>query len=211
MKVLMYQRITQFFLLIGLLLGLSGCMPSLRVNAPATAFDLGVLYLPASEGVVDGADKYVIIIPEVTVSGELNSPNMIYRYTNVLLNEPRAYANARWAQLPSEMIRFRAQQYLGAKYPVTLTSELGSRNSWVVRLTVEDFSQHFTSDQESVGVVQVRATLMHGGRFIEQRLFRTQVSSAPNAPGAAAAISAATDDVLSELCTWIDVHMQNQL
>lgn len=210
MKVQMYRRIMQFFLIIGLLTGVSGCIPSLRVDTPATVFDLGILYLPASTSIANATDEQVIIIPEVIVSGEINSSSMVYRYTNVLVNEPRSYANSRWAQLPAEMIRFRTQQYLGVKYPVALTSELGARDSWVVRLTVEDFSQHFMNDQDSVGVVQLRATLVRGGHLVEQRLFRAQVSSAPNAPGAAAAISTATDDVLSELLAWVDSHMQSQ-
>lgn len=209
MKLQMYQRIARSFLLIGLSLGMYGCIPSLKVNTPPTPFDLGVLNLPVNEGGID-ARAEVIIIPEVIVSGEIDSLNMVYRYTNVLVNEPKFYLSSRWAQHPSEMFRFRAQQYLGIGYPVTLTSELESDHSWVLRLVVEDFSQHFTSDQDSTGVVQVRATLMYGGSFIDQRLFRSQVAAQPNASGAAAAITTATDEVLSDLYGWIGRHIQNQ-
>ena len=194
---------------------ITGCSSILPSATPAsTVYDIG---LPKSLSVVpedarqNFSSRDVIVIPDALVDGAENGLGIVYRYTNVLNFEPRHYTNARWAQHPAELLRFRMLQHLGIRYPVVLNPDFVSANSWVLRLTLEEFAHHVSSDINSSGVVQIRVTLGQGNRFVAQKTFRAEVDATTvNVQGGVEAIARATDNVLNQIAEWSHGYIQAQ-
>ena len=206
MKNRLHVYISRIVCMAGLCVGLVACAP-IRPHSPQLVeYDFGVVTEPARvASLTPASGGGVVFIPDVRVSGAIEGQLIVYRYANVQAHEPRTYTQSIWVQPPAEMLRIRAQQFLGQHYLVVLNPELASRSSWTLLFTLEDFSQHFSSDQESAGIVQLRATLVHNGAIVEQRLFQVvRPAVSADAAGAVQALSQATDETLGQVLSWLD-------
>lgn len=192
---------------------LSGCLPTIRGPADEPfLYDLGALPVVTSGAGVQVHTENMIGIPEISARGAIDSTDIVYRFSNVQTHESRKYTQSRWVGTPAEMLRVRAQQYLGVEHVVVLSTELVARAEWSLLLSLEDFSQHFSSEQDSTGVVQVRAILTHNGTVFEQKIFRVERQAiSADAPGAVQALADASDEVLRQMMVWVNERIGSQL
>ena len=130
----------------------------------------------------------------------------------------RPYAQARWSQPPAQLVQQRLREQLGQRRAVLKADDgaaqardaaQGGRLPVVLRVELEEFSQHFASAADSAAVVRLRATVVDltlAGEVLRgQRVFivRTPARSA-DAPGGVAALAAATTQVAQELADWLE-------
>ena len=174
-------------------------------DAPAV-FDLGPQRAQSTQAAAKPVINATLLIPPVAASPWLDNANIQYRLIYQDASRPDAYAQNRWAMSPAlmltERVRVRAR-FAGASRGV-VTAQDGAKADYALRIELEDFSQQFESAQASKGAARLRASLidqntraLHG-----QRTFSAERPAAPNAPGAAQALAAASDAVIEELVAW---------
>lgn len=127
----------------------------------------------------------------------------------------RAYTQARWSVSPAQMVQQRLREHLTQGGRVVLSAAAGEappsvqgRQVPVLRLALEEFSHVFTSAQDSVGWVRVRATLVEpapqGDVLLAQRVLEVrQPASAPNAAAGAQALAQGVDVLGADLTQWL--------
>src|SRR5262245_56445563 len=119
---------------------LAGCAigPEKR-DAPAV-FDLG----PQRNYGAYTADKPAInatlLIPTVSASPWLDSPNIIYRLMFNNAARPEAYAQNRWAMSPALLLTERLRARFAAASRGVVTTQDGARADYALRIELEDFS-----------------------------------------------------------------------
>ena len=119
--------------------------------------------------------------------------------------QPRPYAHSRWAAPVPQLLTQRLQQHLAANRPV-LDAAGGRMTAMSLSLTLDEFAQHFASEQSSSGVIRLRATLMGGQprRLIAQRSFAASAAApTPDAPGGVQALREAAGDIAAQLDAWL--------
>lgn len=126
-----------------------------------------------------------------------------------------AYAQARWSLPPAQLVQQRLREHLGQGGRAVLSAEPGEipasvrgYQAWVVHWSLEEFSHVFTSAQDSVGWVRVRATLVdpapQGDVLLAQRVFEVrQPAAQANAQSGVQALSQAVDVVGVEMQQWL--------
>ena len=122
--------------------------------------------------------------------------------------QPRPYAHSRWASPVPQLLAQRLQQTLSASRPV-LDAGNGRLAALELRLALDEFAQHFSSEQSSSGTIRLRATLMGGQprRLIAQRSFAASAAApTPDAPGGVQALREATGDIAAQLDAWLRQH-----
>jgi cholesterol transport system auxiliary component len=186
---------------------LVGCAGPKGTDAPAR-YDLGTGLVPAPAVPAAGAPVW---LAAVNAPSSLEGTHMLYRldYSNAL--QPRAYAQARWSMPVPELLAQRLRQQLAQKRVVLNPADgVQSRHSGtVLRLELEDFSQHFATPQQATAQLRLRATLSvwRGGveHLLDQRTLQaTQPCPSADAEGGVRALALATDQVLGELERWLD-------
>ena len=155
-----------------------------------------------------------LVLADVDASGALDGSAVLYRLAYADANQLRPYAHARWSAPPPQLIRQRLRQQLGRERAVLDLGESAAlaRNGGVaprvLRLDLEEFSQLFESQQQSWGVLRLRATVMDstpaGEKLLAQRSFVSrQPAQTPDAPGGVRALAAATDAAAEEIGQWL--------
>lgn len=211
MNVCMKNIFCRFALVLAVSFTVSGCFSGFNNPAP-TVYDLGPVTIVQENSSAEEVKDDMIIIPNIRARGIFNSKMIVYRLVYAQAYEPRTYAQSRWAADTTEMIRMQLQQVIGEKYPVTLTAELYESAKWVLWLSLEDFSQVFTTPDSSEGVIQIRCTLQHGNQIVGQRVFNARVPApSPDAPGGVQALSQGVELVAFELFEWLDESITNKL
>ena len=126
-----------------------------------------------------------------------------------------AYTEARWSLPPSQMVQQRLREHLGQGGRIVLSAEAGvippsvqGRQAPVLRLALEEFSHVFTSAEQGVGWVRVRATLINpapqGDVLLAQRLFEGQVpATAANAAAGVQALAQGVNDIGVQMNQWV--------
>ncbi|MDH1679664.1 ABC-type transport auxiliary lipoprotein family protein, partial [Comamonas aquatica] len=127
----------------------------------------------------------------------------------------RAYTQARWSVPPAQMVQQRLREHLTQGGRVVLSAAPGEalpsvqgRRVPVLRLALEEFSHVFTTAQDSVGWVRVRATLVdpapQGDVLLAQRVLEVrQPASAPNAAAGVQALAQGVDVLGGTLTQWL--------
>ena len=127
----------------------------------------------------------------------------------------RAYTQARWSVPPAQMVQQRLREHLTQGGRVVLSAAPGEalpsvqgRRVPVLRLALEEFSHVFTTAQDSVGWVRVRATLVdpapQGDVLLAQRVLEVrQPASAPNAAAGVQALAQGVDVLGGALTQWL--------
>ena len=192
------------FLLSFLFVCLSGCALWPEKRDPSTVFDLGPQRSYGSEAVNPHAIEAILLIPPVSASPWLDNPGIQYRLAYRDGSRPDAYAQHRWVMTPAQLFteRLRAR-FAGASRGV-VTAQDGAKADYALRIELEDFSQSFDAAQSSKVTVRVRASLIdvNTRALHAQRSFSTDRPAAPNAPGAAQSLAAASDAVIENLLIW---------
>jgi cholesterol transport system auxiliary component len=169
---------------------------------PNGVFDLGPQ--PSYAKTATSAIEATLLIPSVNASAWLDSTGMHYRLAYQDASRPDAYAQNRWAVAPALMLTERLRARMAATSRGVVTAQDGAKADYALRIELEDFSQWFDSAQSSTGAVRLRATLIDlNTRALQaQRTFSAQRPAAPNPPGAAQALAAASDALVEELIVW---------
>lgn len=210
------MRATPLLLTAALVLGLAACsnLPSLP-SQPAR-YDLG----PALAGQEPAPASTAIALPVLALDDiqartqNENSTAVLYRLGYVDAQALYAFAYARWSQPPAVLVQQRLREVLSQGRTV-LSSEGGAlaplvqgRPVPVLQLSLEEFTQTFSSAQQSDGVVRVRATLVEplrsGDVLLGQKVFAVrQPATSANAAGGVQALAQATDQVGAQLQQWL--------
>lgn len=182
---------------------LGGCsLPLPDKPVASDPWDLG----PAP-GITQGgaATGPALGIGEVAAPATLASTHMLYRLLYAGSDEqPFAYARARWAMPPPQLVDQRLRAALAARYPVLATGTPLTDIELHTELT--DFSQLFDTPEDSHAAVQLRATLLapRHGRLLGQRTFAAQAPApTADAAGGVRALRVATDQLIEEVRRWV--------
>ncbi len=199
-------------LLLVLLAALAGCKALPDKPTRQTMYDFG----PAApyEGTVSAQRPALLLLPEVEVSGILETPALLYRLGYQNPHELLPYAFARWSAPPGQLVRQRLRDVLGRDRPVLDSSagaaltRRGGTPPPVLRVELEEFSQLFDAPGESKGVVRLRCTLLEntggGERLVAQRSFDLQrPATSADAAGGVRALTAATEAAAQEIAAWL--------
>lgn len=176
-----------------------------------TMYDFGPI--PAGEA-PPAATRAPLLLPEVEVTGILESPSLLYRLAYEDAHQLRAYAFARWSAPPAQLVRQRLQDVLGRERAVldnaaaAALARRGGTPPPVLRVQLEEFSHVFDSPSESRGVLRLRCTLLEntagGERLVAQRSFLLQRPSPSADPaGGVRALTAAADAAAQEIGAWL--------
>jgi len=170
-------------------------------DAPAV-FDLGPQRTHAAATPVINA---TLLIPPVSTSPWLDSPNIMYRLSYRDAGRPEAYAQHRWAMSPALLLTERLRGRFASATRGVVGIQDGARADYSLRIELEDFSQSFDAAESSKATVRLRATLIDPNTrvFHAQKSFSVERPAAPNAPGAAQSLAAASDVVVEELVAWV--------
>lgn len=182
---------------------LSACATGGRRESPGL-FDLGPIQLapmPAAPAVVRLPP---LTVADIQASSWLETPQMFYRLAYANAQQPQPYASSRWATPPVQLFAQRVKARLAEAGGVVLSAQDGAANIPVLRIEVDDFTQHFTAPGQSSGHVSVRASVFRGRTWLAQKSLSRQVPApTPDAAGGVRALAAASDAVITDMMAWL--------
>lgn len=178
---------------------LSGC----AANAPSPAmYDLG----PAR---VTGAPAVPATLPPISI-GEpetpawLDTPAMMYRLSYANDQQVKGYAGSRWSMPPVQLFTQRLRTRLAQAGATVLSGSDTRPGVFLLRIDADDFSQNFTSPEQSQGQVSVRVSVLANRTVVAQQTFsREAFASSADAPGGARALAVASDAVIDDVMAWL--------
>lgn len=183
---------------------LSACA-GLPERAPAPLrYDFG----PAAAVTQPAPGTRPLLALRVQASPALDSPAMLYRLAYADAQQLRAYSQARWAMVPAELLQQRLREGLGRQYVLPPTGDAAPR---LLYIELEEFSQLFSSVDQSAGLLRLRASLLQrtagGEQLVAQRELQLQQPAASaDAAGGVRALGAATDAAVTELVQWLQMQ-----
>jgi cholesterol transport system auxiliary component len=183
---------------------LSACA-GLPERAPAPLrYDFG----PAATVTQPVAGTRPLLALRVQASPALDSSAMLYRLGYADAQQLRAYSQARWAMVPAELLQQRLREGLGRQYVLPPAGEAAPR---LLHIELEEFSQLFSSADQSAGLLRLRASLLQrtagGEQLLAQRDWQLQQPAASaDAAGGVRALGAATDAAVTELVQWLQMQ-----
>jgi cholesterol transport system auxiliary component len=196
------MKLCKYLFLLIFICTASGCAIGPEKRDPPAVFDLGPQRAyPAATPVINAT----LLIPPVSASPWLDSPNIVYRLSYRDAGRPEAYAQHRWAMSPALLLTERLRARFASIARGVVGIQDGARADYSLRLDLEDFSQSFDAAASSKATVRLRATLIDPNTraFHAQKSFSVERPAAPNAPGAAQSLAAASDAVVEELLAWV--------
>lgn len=178
---------------------LAGCAG----NTPSSMalYDLGPL---RAQNAAPSTPLPAISVADIQAPAWMDSQMMFYRlsYSNDL--QPRPYSSSKWTMPPAQLFEQRLKSGLARAGGVVVSASDGAINLPILRLAADDFSQTFESAGRSSVQVVIRASLFDGRVLRAQKVFASQMPAASaDAQGGAAALSAASDAIISEVGAWL--------
>ena len=197
-----------FYLNFAAVLLLGGCS-ALQPGPRPLVYDFGpgaVAMAPSNRM----ADLPPLVLSAVQAASALETTAVLYRLNYSDAQQLRPYALSRWSMPPAELLRQRLREQLGQRRAVLnpLDGVAVPGGAFSLRVELDEFSQLFTSANESTGLLRLRATLGRTGAgtetLVAQRSFVVQSpSTAADAVGGVKALTAAVDTVAQELDQWV--------
>jgi cholesterol transport system auxiliary component len=175
--------------------------------APKTVYDFGaVLAVPSAVLPASTQRSAAVALPEIEAGAGLDSPALLYRFQYADAQQLRPYTQARWSVPPAQLVRARLRDALAAQGPV-LTIE--GATPWVLRVELDEFSQLFEAPSSSFGLVRLRVNLLKNDQLHAQTSVLAR-SAAPtqDAAGGVRALTAATDDAVRQIATWLAANLK---
>ena len=157
-----------------------------------------------------------LALADVQSAGPVDGSTAVhYRLAYADARQLRPYQSARWSQPPAQLLEQRLRAVLGERRAVLradkalIAARQGQAPTAVLRVELEEFSQIFTSEQGSTGVVRLRATLVEptptGEQLLGQRLFvAQQAATSADAAGGTRALAEATQQAAQALAQWLE-------
>lgn len=177
------------------------------VMAPATA--------PAST-TAPASSLAPVALAEVSTTGvPEGSTAVLYRLAYANAQQLRPYGQARWSQPPAQLVQQALRDQMGQRRAVLLGEEGiaqlldNGRPPTVVRVQLEEFSQVFSAQDASAGLVRLRASIGEsttaGEKLVAQRVFVVQRPAATaDAVGGTRALAEATAQAAADLEQWLE-------
>ncbi len=167
---------------------------------PAVQYDLGPLKL---ENQGNLPVNIPVISTKVHAPDWMNENSMFYRLDYINDQQIRFYTESSWNTSPSRLFRNRLDACLVATGNAVADVKMSS-SALVLRIYLEDFSQHFTSPSDSVSRIALRASLFKGHDLIAQKRFQKDVASqTADAQGGARAMAQNSDELIVEIMNWL--------
>ncbi len=167
---------------------------------PAVLYDLGPL---KRENTVQLPEDMPIINTKVSAPEWMNENLMIYRLDYVNDQQVRFYTESSWNTSPSRLFENRLDAYL-ASAGSSVTGARTALPAWILRIYLEDFSQHFASPEANASRIALRASLFKGRDLVARKTFQKDVASrSADAPGGARAMAQASDEMIAEIVDWM--------
>ena len=188
----------------------SACTLGPDKREPSTVFDLGPARVEgAARGDAPPAINATLLIAPVSASPWLDNATMVYRLNYRDASRPEVYAQNRWAMPPALLLTERVRARFAGAARGVVTAQDGARADYALRIELEDFSQWFDDAQSSKVSVRLRASLIDiNTRALQaQKSFNVERPAAPDAPGAAQSLAAASDAVIEELVAWAQQNL----
>ena len=180
---------------------LAGCSSTSK-NPGNSTYDFG--QAPAPAAAQAAPPMGVLVVTDVTGVAALDSERMFYRlaYSDPL--RARSYANSRWASTPLSMVTQRIKLRLSQSGIKVLATTDAAAGMPILRMEIDDFTHTFDSATQSYGQLVLRASLFHGHKLIDQRVFNQKTSAATlDAAGGARALAESTDAAAAGMLAWL--------
>ena len=124
-----------------------------------------------------------------------------------------AYANSDWAAPPAAMLEQRLRSALAdGGWRAVVGPASNAQADFTLHVSVDDFSQVFTSPRESFGVLDATVT-MDGANdaLVAQRHFHFRVAApGADAAGGVKALDTASQDFANQLRDWLRAQQPNR-
>ncbi|KAA3651540.1 ABC-type transport auxiliary lipoprotein family protein [Denitromonas sp.] len=176
-----------------LFIGLSGCNSFGVIPESFAIYDIG------PQGNVPVQVAVPLVGVDVFAPSWLSSSAMQYRLVPQQPLERRAYTNSRWAGMPSEMVRIVAGRVIEA---LPATNGSGCR----LRIDVDEFIQRFDTVDRSVGLIELRASLLapRTDAVLAHQAFAVEVPApTADAAGGVVAMRAGVNRLTVEVGQWL--------
>jgi len=184
-----------------LALVLAGCV-SIGQSAPPTLYDLGPLHAAGAASVPLNLPP--ISVAETQAQSWLNNHAMYFRLAYANDQQPRPYADSRWAMAPTLLFSQRLKARLAQAGGVVLSASDGATNIPLLRLEADDFMQTFSSADLSIAQVVIRASVFNGRTLMAQKTFSRQAPApSADAAGGVKAFALASDAVIADMMAWL--------
>lgn len=157
-----------------------------------------------------------VALAEVSTAGvPEGSTAVLYRLAYANAQQLRPYGQARWSQPPAQLVQQALRDQMGQRRAVLLGEEGiaqlldNGRPPTVVRVQLEEFSQVFSAQDASAGLVRLRASIGEsttaGEKLVAQRVFTVQRPAATaDAVGGTRALADAAAQAAAELEQWLE-------
>lgn len=194
---------------------MAGCssLPSPPARALVYDFGPGLSQVPSPPV---RAGRAPLALADLDAPGLVEGSNdVLYRLAYADAQQVRSYTLARWSQPPAQLVQQALRDALAERRAVlpardaVVQARRQGRLPLVLRAELDEFSQVFESEQRSVALVRMRATLVEptstGELLRGQRLFVVQrPAPTPDAAGGTRALAEATAQVVAQIATWVD-------
>lgn len=173
-----------------------------------THFDLGALPAAATGQPLklgflqDNANS--LKITEISAPAWLDGQAMYYRLNYLEQQQARPYAQHRWQSSPAQLLTQQLRARLAQAGIMISSPADGVASGAVLRIELEDFSQHFSAKDQSEAHLRWRASLISGRKLISQKTFVQQVPcKAANAAAGASALAQAANQANEDVLQWL--------
>ncbi|HJU71055.1 MAG TPA: ABC-type transport auxiliary lipoprotein family protein [Paucimonas sp.] len=165
-------------------------------------YDLGPLHADDSGTARSGLPP--LAVADIKSPMWLDTQTMYFRLSYASNQQPRPYANSRWVMPPAALFAERLKSRLAQAGGVVTSTADGAANTLVLRMEADDFTQNFTSPEQSNARIAIRASLFDGRVLIAQRTFMHQAPApTADATGGASAFAMASDAVIADMTAWL--------
>lgn len=171
-----------------------------RAPAPQL-YDFGPVYLTSATAT---PRLPALSVAEVQAPPWLDGPLMFYRLGYANIQQAMPYAGSRWSMTPAQLLGQRLKTRIAQEGGTVLSQTGGAGQLPLLRVETDDFVQIFSTPQQSVGQLSLRAALFNGPQLIAQRQFSHQVNApSADAAGGARALATASDAVITDMLDWL--------
>lgn len=183
---------------------LSACAGSPTTQRQQYDFGLLPALTASSPGSTSAASPLQLSLADINAPAALDSTAMLYRLQYDNGQQLKPYALHRWSMPPAALLSQRLKAQM-ATSGIQVAQQGEAAQSWpLLRIDLDEFSQVFSSASHSNAHIDLRASVSKNNILIAQRRFQQQVSArSADAPGGAAAMQQATDQLIQELNIWI--------
>lgn len=202
------MHVGRALLLATTMLMLGGCIQATG-TIPEHHYALGELVVsPADAQQTTANNGQVLGITQITVPPWLAGTGFFYRLAYAENNRLAAYAYSDWVAPPASLLEPLVQDMLASAsgWQAVVGPGAPAHVDASLYLRLENFSQVFTQPKQSIGIIELTATLIdsHSGQVLAQKNFHVQVAApAPDAQGGAKALARASRQLVAQLQRWV--------